>query len=107
MERNGYGGFTIAYSAGPKKGLRVHFFARRELESGLRRAGLDLLGAPVERTERRLPPETGEWGQWGTDGSEAGAASRGSTRENQSLLVLFGHARVGMAHLIAKRLLPA
>ena len=64
VERNGYGGFTITYSAGPKKGLCVHFFARREIESGLRRAGLDLLGAPVERTERRLPPETGEWRQW-------------------------------------------
>ena len=64
VERNGYGGFTVAYSAGPKKGLRVHFFARRELESVLRRVGLDLLGAPVKRTVRRRPPETGEWRQW-------------------------------------------
>ncbi|MDE0091164.1 MAG: class I SAM-dependent methyltransferase [Thaumarchaeota archaeon] len=64
MERNDYGGFTVIYSAGPKKGLRVHFFARRELELGLRRAGLDLLGAPVERTERRRLPKTGEWRQW-------------------------------------------
>ena len=64
VERNDYGGFTVRYSAGPKKGLRVHFFARRELESGLRLAGLDLLGTPVEKTERRRPPKTGEWRQW-------------------------------------------
>ncbi len=64
VERNDYGGFTVVYSAGPKKGLRIHFFARRELESGLRRAGFDPLGTPVERTERRLPPKTGEWRQW-------------------------------------------
>ncbi|MCE2498475.1 MAG: class I SAM-dependent methyltransferase [Nitrosopumilaceae archaeon] len=64
IERNDRGGFTVIYSAGPKKGLRVHFFARRELESGLRRSGFDLLGAPVERTERRRPPKTGEWRQW-------------------------------------------
>ena len=62
VERNSYGGFTVAYSAGPKKGLRVHFFARRELESVLRRAGLDLLDASVERTERRRPRRPGSGG---------------------------------------------
>lgn len=64
VERNDCGGFTIVYSAGPKKGLRVHFFARRELESELHRTGFDLLNAPVERAERRRPPKTGEWRQW-------------------------------------------
>ena len=64
IERNHNGGFTVIYLDGPKKGLNVHFFTKCELKSRLHRFGFEILGVPVEKTERRHPPKTGKWMQW-------------------------------------------
>ena len=64
VDRNDRGGFAVKYRAGPKTGLCVHFFSDGELEYVLHRAGFDVVGDPVEASERRRPPETGTWRQW-------------------------------------------
>ena len=63
-EENAYGGFTVRYAAGPKKGLCVHFFGRRELLSALRLAGFEPTLGPARRPARRGPPGAGIWEQW-------------------------------------------
>lgn len=63
-ERNAYGGFTVRYEDGPKRGLHIHFFAYLELLQTLRMAGFETAADPVEWSGKRSPPETGEWKQW-------------------------------------------
>jgi SAM-dependent methyltransferase len=62
VERNDEGGFTVRYDDGPKTGLLVHFYGRREMEA------LTASLTPVSllrrhRTERPLP-RRGYWDQW-------------------------------------------
>jgi SAM-dependent methyltransferase len=56
-------GCTVRYQEGPKRGLRIHFFGRAELESCV---GDDF--SPVLRmrrvSERSEPPGRGRWCQW-------------------------------------------
>ena len=47
-----------------KRGLHIHFFAYLELLQTLRMAGFETAADPVEWSDRRNPPETGEWKQW-------------------------------------------
>jgi Methyltransferase domain len=62
IERDRDGGFTVRYRAGPKRGLRIHFFAASELEALF--AGYGALLTPrIARTWRR-PPAQGQWSQW-------------------------------------------
>jgi hypothetical protein len=62
IERDRDGGFTVRYRAGPKRGLRIHFFAASELEALF--AGYGALLTPrIARTWRR-PPARGQWSQW-------------------------------------------
>ena len=63
IERNGHGGFTVLYDAGPKQGLPVHFYARDELLA-LTRDGFALVAGPREDVSVRTPPEAGSWVQW-------------------------------------------
>lgn len=63
IERNGHGGFTVLYDAGPKQGIPVHFYARDELLA-LTRDGFELVAGPREDVSVRTPPETGSWVQW-------------------------------------------
>ena len=63
MERNEFGGYTIRYESGPKRGLPIHFYARDELLR-LTRDGFSVVTEPREDVMTRTPPETGEWVQW-------------------------------------------
>ena len=78
VERGADGRFTVRYRAGPKRGLRIHFFSARELP--------ELLGeeftlvAPLRRSvTRRSPPAHGAWVQWEGIWLRARPATRGPT----------------------------
>lgn len=64
VERNRYGGLSVAYTGGPKRGLTVHFFARDEIMARLRDAGFEIVYGPHDDTVKRSPPQTGAWSQW-------------------------------------------
>ena len=62
IEHGRDGGFTVRYRAGPKCGLRIHFFAAAELDALF--AGYETVLAPrIARTWRK-PPARGQWSQW-------------------------------------------
>ena len=56
-------GFTVVYQEGPKQGMPVHFYGRREL-AALIAPAFRAVCEPVERVTRREPPKTGTWAQW-------------------------------------------
>ena len=63
VDRNDFGGRTIRYDEGPKRGLCVHFYSRDELLE-LARGRFRLLVGPREEVTARTPPKTGRWSQW-------------------------------------------
>ena len=63
VEQNAFGGMTILYEAGPKRGLPVHFYTRDELVS-LTRDHFDVVEELHEDITLRTPPEAGYWVQW-------------------------------------------
>ena len=63
IERSDFGGFTIIYDAGPKKGLPVHFYSREELLA-LTHDGFSVVAEPREDVTVRTPPAVGRWVQW-------------------------------------------
>jgi SAM-dependent methyltransferase len=63
VERNRFGGFTVEYEEGPKRGLPVHFFARDELHA-LTSDRFRVVRELAEAVTRRVPPMTGRWSQW-------------------------------------------
>ena len=65
LERSEAGGLTIRYDEGPKRGLPVHFYSRREL-TRLAEGAFAPLDEPREDIIRRVPPEVGSWAQWET-----------------------------------------
>jgi SAM-dependent methyltransferase len=63
VEENRFGGFTVRYDDGPKRGLLVHFASRAELLE--RTIGtFRLVREPREDVARRVSPKTGSWAQW-------------------------------------------
>ena len=62
-EENAFGGITILYEAGPKKGLPVHFYGREELID-LTDEHFDIVDELREDFTVRTPPEVGYWAQW-------------------------------------------
>ncbi|MFU8873981.1 methyltransferase [Micromonospora sp. SL4-19] len=56
------GGFTVRYTAGPKRGLDIHFFSRSELGQ-LFEGWEPVRPLQPHRTERDTPG-TGQWTQW-------------------------------------------
>ena len=56
-------GFTVEYEEGPKQGMAVHFYGRRELDD-LTAAAFRVLRAPIEQVTPRLAPQRGAWSQW-------------------------------------------
>lgn len=62
IERGHSGSITIQYSEGPKKGLHIHFFSRKEIDDHFR--GWEYVEGPHERTTMRSSPEKGRWAQW-------------------------------------------
>jgi SAM-dependent methyltransferase len=63
VERNRFGGFTVRYEEGPKRGLLVHFYSREELAERTGDAFSPLM--PLrEEVIRRSPPQKGTWVQW-------------------------------------------
>jgi SAM-dependent methyltransferase len=56
-------GFTVEYEDGPKQGLAVHFYGRRELDA-LTVPAFRGVGTPSEDVVRRAPPQRGSWAQW-------------------------------------------
>ncbi len=63
-ERDDVGGFTVLYKDGPKRGLNVHFYSRRELDWLC--ADFEYVVAPCEQVTERDGPKTGTWSQWET-----------------------------------------
>src|SRR2546427_378736 len=63
IDRNDFGGLTVRYDEGPKRGLCVHFYASEELLE-LARDRFSLLAGPREDVTERTPPKTGRWSQW-------------------------------------------
>ncbi len=63
VERNTFGGLTVLYEGGPKRGLPVHFYSRDEL---LQLTGNDfeVVDQLREDVTQRTPPESGYWVQW-------------------------------------------
>ncbi len=57
------GGFTILYEDGPKSGLYIHFFSRKELESVVTDSGLRIMYPPKMVTIQRSNGR-GQWSQW-------------------------------------------
>lgn len=57
------GGLTVRYTAGPKEGLNVHFFARSELDGLLAERFEAVLPLRLHRTQREAP-SLGQWSQW-------------------------------------------
>ena len=56
-------GFTVKYEDGPKQGLAVHFYGRRELDA-LAVPAFRCVGTASEDVVRRAPPQRGSWAQW-------------------------------------------
>ncbi len=65
IERARSGGITVRYDTGPKQGLPVHFYARKELTT-LAADGFEIVMAPREERITRTPPQHGFWAQWET-----------------------------------------
>ena len=63
LEENPFGGVTIQYNEGPKRGLAVHFYSAAELAERTKDA-FEPIMAPRQDVIRRAPPETGTWAQW-------------------------------------------
>jgi hypothetical protein len=63
-ERHVDGAFSIRYLDGPKAGLNVHFWAARELDATLSRAGFTPLLELRAQATWRLPRDRGLWLQW-------------------------------------------
>ena len=63
IERDQWGGMTIRYREGPKRGLAVHFYSREEL--GARTLEhFQPVGELREDVIARTAPQTGTWAQW-------------------------------------------
>ena len=62
-ERDGDGGCTVRYLAGPKQGLSIHFFAAAELDALFAGGFAPALPLRLQQT-RRVPPQPGQWSQW-------------------------------------------
>jgi Methyltransferase domain len=58
------GSYSVRYTAGPKAGLVVHFWAARELETLIGGAGLVPVLAVRPQATRRRVPKSGLWLQW-------------------------------------------
>jgi SAM-dependent methyltransferase len=56
-------GFTVEYEEGPKQGMAIHFYGRRELDA-LTAPAFRAVREPREDVTRRAPPKTGSWSQW-------------------------------------------
>ena len=63
VERDDLGGFTVEYAEGPKQGMAVHFYGRRELDA-LTADGFRCVREPYQDVTRRAPPQHGSWAQW-------------------------------------------
>jgi hypothetical protein len=57
------GGLTVRYLAGPKQGLRIHFFSATELHALFAHSFASVL-PPRLQTTWRIPPQPGQWSQW-------------------------------------------
>lgn len=62
-EQNEFGGKTVIYQAGPKQGLPVHFYSRKEILE-LTRDSFESIDELHEDFTHRTPPEKGSWAQW-------------------------------------------
>ena len=63
VERNEFGGMTVIYDAGPKRGLPVHFYGREEL-LGLTCDDFEVVDELREDSTFRTPSQSGYWVQW-------------------------------------------
>lgn len=63
LDRNEWGGFTIRYEDGPKRGLAVHFYSRDEIGHRLGEDFEPLMDLREEIMVRQSP-SAGTWSQW-------------------------------------------
>ena len=63
VERNAFGGITVRYEEGPKRGLLIHFYSEAELTERLKVAFVPVM-EPQEDIKVRTAPKTGYWAQW-------------------------------------------
>ncbi len=56
------GGFTVLYRDGPKRGLYIHFYSRKELDEMC--GSFEHVVTPYEQVTERGGPKTGVWSQW-------------------------------------------
>ena len=62
-EQNQFGGKTVIYKAGSKRGLPIHFYSREEILQ-LTRDDFEAINELREHFTQRTPPEKGSWAQW-------------------------------------------
>lgn len=62
-ERGPDGGLTVRYLAGPKQGLRIHFFSAAELNALFADRFTPVL-PPRQQVTWRVSPQPGQWSQW-------------------------------------------
>ena len=63
IEYNSFGGVTIRYEVGPKRGLLVHFYSHDELDEHMKSDFAPVLELQEIVTERH-PSTNGSWSQW-------------------------------------------
>lgn len=62
-DRNRFGGFTLRYEDGYKKGLAIHFATKEELHDRMR-AGWEPVSELEEQYMEHDRPDEGHWAQW-------------------------------------------
>ena len=64
IENDCTGSFTVNYDKGPKKGLDVRFFSKKDLLGLVRRNGMSAVGNARNLVTQRQMTGTGSWSQW-------------------------------------------
>ena len=64
IEKNEADGFTVRYSEGPKKGLDVRFFSKKDMLDLAGRNGMSIISRLRKVTTERALPGMGSWSQW-------------------------------------------
>lgn len=64
IEEDGAGGFTVRYNEGPKKGLAIRFFSKKDVHDLIRKNNMTIMRGLKNVTTKRVPSGTGSWSQW-------------------------------------------
>lgn len=64
IEKNDEGGFTVRYKEGPKKGLDIHFYSKKDVCNLVCKNNMSVMQGLKNVKTERVPPGTGSWSQW-------------------------------------------